>query len=427
MARLDIEGIRKLFATDYPVVNDLRCIEVLIPDDDSYLTILAAFIAIIGQSWAWQGDLADRLARADLWKKAYAETDWTGCMNCTDILECLQDIFDEINTKLDSIQTDVTTVIEQVTEIQEVQSNNSASETTVPPQETGSSIYAGALALVRAMDNTNRALYAEAEAALVDNASEWITTILDFFPTFSAQGVNTGAELANTYFENQVATYEADYTGFEEPATCDLYCRIISNNGQLSYDVWGDWLEGLDTLITENAAAMVYAKYSPLRQTFLNQIAAFFNQDQSLQSYFDDLWFAYYTGTTDPIPVPYDCNCPYTVFVNAETAAPPGLDSGYEVEDTVSYYFVATGTWDGGTSVQYDADGNVGVTNPLAICPTADIYSLVARIDDGAWFFVGVENTIEMDANGTLFFAINDVEGAYGDNSGIIEVQISVP
>lgn len=225
---------------------------------------------------------------------------------CELIDPCLAPILDAIT----ALQTQVTNVQTQVTDINSNIGENAASQIPLPEEPDGDAVYAGALALVQAMDRKNRQLYEEAELAAVDNTAEWIGQILDLFPNFSAQGVGAGADMANAYFENQVNTYEADYPDFEVPAACNLKCFIDANDGVLNIDVWGDWLDGIDTLIPDNAPAKVYAKYSPLRQTFLNQIAELINGEQSLKSYFDELWNIYYTGTQTPIPVPPECGCP---------------------------------------------------------------------------------------------------------------------
>lgn len=94
MSALDIQGIKKPVAALYPVVEELRCVELQIPNDDGYLWVLAGFVSILGQSWSWLGDKSDRLERARLWIKAYEATDWMQCMNCEQLIECITPLFD---------------------------------------------------------------------------------------------------------------------------------------------------------------------------------------------------------------------------------------------------------------------------------------------------------------------------------------------
>jgi len=143
-----------------------------------------------------------------------------------------------------------------------------------------------------------------------DNAAEYSSAFLAVFPEASAAGVAAGANIANYYFSGRAGIYAAEYPEFEIPAACDLMCRIDENGGELTYDIWGDWLLEVNSVLpAPNAASRVFTGYAPLRQTFLNQLAAFINGEQSLQAYFDDLWFAYYTGSVNPIPVPPECEC----------------------------------------------------------------------------------------------------------------------
>lgn len=229
---------------------------------------------------------------------------------CPDILDCLQAAFDELNAKLDTIQTGVTNITNITEAIQQTIEENGAGLPTLPTAPTTSAAYAGAVAVVEWMNATNLEIYAEAEASAADNASEVISVILRLFPKWSGNGVEEGAALGNAYFENQVEQYNSDYPDFLLPAACQLYCLITANSNVFSYDVWSDWLNELDVNIPDNAAATVFARYSPFRQTFLNQIAAFINGEQSLQDYFAELYNVYYAGTTNPIPVPETCECP---------------------------------------------------------------------------------------------------------------------
>lgn len=96
----DIEGIKQLPALEYPEVGSFRCVEVVIPDDDKYLWVLAGFIAILGNSWSWSGERGDRISRAALWKMAYRLTEWAACMNCEEMQECLQPLFDALRLQI---------------------------------------------------------------------------------------------------------------------------------------------------------------------------------------------------------------------------------------------------------------------------------------------------------------------------------------
>jgi len=96
----DIEGIKKLVALEYPEVTSFRCVEVKIPDDDKYLYALAGFISLLGNAWSYTGDKTDRIYRASRWRMAYRLTTWAACMNCEELRECLQPLFDALRDQV---------------------------------------------------------------------------------------------------------------------------------------------------------------------------------------------------------------------------------------------------------------------------------------------------------------------------------------
>jgi len=96
----DIENIKKLAALEYPEVVSFRCVEVVIPDDNKYLHALAGFISLLADSWSYSGARNDRIYRAALWKMALSLTTWAECMNCEELTECLQPLFDELRVQI---------------------------------------------------------------------------------------------------------------------------------------------------------------------------------------------------------------------------------------------------------------------------------------------------------------------------------------
>jgi len=298
--------------SNYPIeVEGTRCVEIRVPNADEFMAQLAGVIALAGKRFNYQNKDVERAKIiAEMWQAAYLETGWESCMNCEELIECLTPFFTEVLAKLDAIQSTTNSIAETTTNIFNTQNNNLARLPTTPEVEL-SGIYAGALELVRQMDKNNRKYYAEAEASFVDNASEALSIVLELFPKFRDAPYDESFELGNAYFENQVAAYNTDYPDFEVPAAFDLYCRIKTNDEELTIEVWGDWLFNVTSVTVDpNAAGKVFTRYSPLRQTFLNQVAAFFNREASLQSYFEDLWQVYYAGTKSPVPLPDGYVCP---------------------------------------------------------------------------------------------------------------------
>lgn len=248
------------------------------------------------------------------------------CMNCEELTECLQPFFDLIEEMIAQNQA----TLEQVkiaTSQSQVAANSSAAQPPAPihDPEPGDheAIYAGALALVREMHRQNQAYYTAAEASAVDNINEAIATFISAVPLFNELPFDELFELVDAKFQNTAIAYNAAYTPFEEPAAFDLYCRIVQQTRTFSFEVWGAWLDGLEAVVPSNAAATLFARYAPVRQTFLNQVAALVNRNQSLESYFQTLYQQYYAGMKNPIPVPTGlfCSEPETLFFDVQPPA----------------------------------------------------------------------------------------------------------
>jgi len=86
--------VAKPHADEYPVVEGTRCVQVKIPDDTSFLPVLMGMVAQLGNTWATVGGVEARRAWSQMWQKAYAETDWSACMNCEDLIACLTPLFE---------------------------------------------------------------------------------------------------------------------------------------------------------------------------------------------------------------------------------------------------------------------------------------------------------------------------------------------
>lgn len=297
----------RLIAENYPDVEDTTCVEIRIPNSIEYLYALQGLYAQMTNTWAWSGTLAERKARAAISEKAYVETDWGQCMNCEELTECLQPLFDEINTKLNALQASQTAIETVVEAIQETQVVNAA--VAPEPQTTAvtNEICGGATGVVESMNQRNEQEYAAAEAGAVDNIFETINIIVDNIPILGELPFTALYDLANAYFENQATAYTADFLTIKSDIINDLACFVEANGGTFDYNVWGDWLEYIGTTYPTNAAAILFSRYAPARQTFINQIAALINADASLQAYFDELNVAYYAGTQVPVACATAC------------------------------------------------------------------------------------------------------------------------
>lgn len=103
---------------------------------------------------------------------------------------------------------------------------------------------------------------------------------------------------------------------------------------------------------------------------------------------------------------------------------PFGQESIFTVTNGLDYHIVATGSWDHGTGA-HDADGSGG-THPTAPLPTGLVGSLVYKIGtSGDWKQAGTDINITADDDGILFFAMNDAETGYSDNTGSVSVTVT--
>jgi len=349
----NIGGIRRVIASQYPLDVGLRCVSVQIPDDDSYLWLLAGFVSLLGNSWSWLGTPAQRDDYSQLWKKAYAATDWDGCMNCDDLIACLQPLFDDLTAQISALQIQVDSVSDQTTYLQNAQNANKTGDRPVNQSSISGEICSGAFAIVNAMNQENLANYADTEDSTIDNVFEFIPKVLKAIPIFGELPFDEMFEFVNWLFEHQVDEYNADYPDIEDQLTCDLACLITANDNEFTWDVWADWLdlvgEGTTTPgspYENNRAAGLFAKYSPTRQTWINQIAAAVNKENSLQTYFDTLSVAWTGGLQDTRDCTgCDCSMGWSHTFNATNG---WGDWGAELDSALQPIGVlVSGVWEG--------------------------------------------------------------------------------
>jgi hypothetical protein len=249
---------------------------------------------------------------------------------CDDLTACLTPFFDALTNKLDDVAL--------LTSNAASAANGSAAK---PPSAIQLDYdceywYSGAMAVVQFMHKQNMQYYAEAEVSLPDNLNEAAATLIQAFPILGELPFDELYNLVDAKFQNQALDYEADYASFEEPAALALMRRIEAANGTFTYDIWGAWLENLiaDGVPFPNKATDVFGRYSPLKQTFLNQIAALLNSEKSLQSYFQDIYREYYIAAQSGLSLPAGEICGSLDSGTYDTeSAEAQLNSGEWVED----------------------------------------------------------------------------------------------
>lgn len=336
-----------------PVVEGMRCVQVKIPDDDSYAAVLAGLVAIGNQWFNWsRNDEKTGTLIAAQWRAAYLETDWENCMNCEDLQACLAPLFDELTAQIDSLST-------QVTNLQQVIDNS----TTVQPPEpytpevcTDGNVYSGALQAVEQVNLLITSIYKRAEVEEPDNLAEGTELLLSMVPVFETLPFDELFSLAQWAFDNQRATYDADYvadidghTWFERAAGV-LWC-LVKETCTINHEIIGMWLSSLDELYPDNYAAEVFTRFGDATTpTMVNQIGEALDSlrgGQSLAEFFDDIIVQYGVGAQDTNPDYAWIDCP--VFPDWQIVPLSGYNTGtLEFDtDTGIYTLTATANTDG--------------------------------------------------------------------------------
>lgn len=233
--------------TDKPIVYGTRCVEVKIPDDDAYLPVLAGLMAIASRWFNWQRDDTHKGTQiAKIWNQAYVETDWGSCMNCEELVACLQPVFDlqtadilaatqaMLNAQTISIVNQVTT---NITNYQVYQTNTPGQPMT--PEQSAENIvgetnpacnknilWAQCLALVQFTNRAIEDLFDRIESAA--NAVE-LAGVFNDLPIVVWISETLGGEFAEglvNYYQEAVqegylSQYDAEY---ENELACALFC-----------------------------------------------------------------------------------------------------------------------------------------------------------------------------------------------------------
>lgn len=218
--------------TDKPIVDGTRCVEVRIPDDDKYMPVLAGLIAIATKWFNWQRDDLKRGTQiAKIWQLAYIETDWGSCMNCEELIACLQPVLDAQTEQIINQVTNNVMNFQQfgtqtpgVPMTPEVLETNLAEGTN--PTCDYDILWAQSLAIIQ---YTNRAIEDLFQA--IESASN-VVELVDIFtdlPIVTWISDTLGAEFAEgliNYYQEAVAEgYLAQYTELvEQELACAVFC-----------------------------------------------------------------------------------------------------------------------------------------------------------------------------------------------------------
>lgn len=280
----------------------------------------------------------------------------------------------------------------------------------------------------------------------IEAASNTLETSAIVAETIPAAGdyAAAAANFADQLQENLTEGYAAAYTeNYEEQLACEIFCAARAADCTLGMDTLIDIMnERLPDPAEVTSFGLVMTRIGT--GIFSGQEIA----DAAFLIYFTALKFGQQFGSTigirpltdlmslgadqlasDNWETLCDCDIEPTFVVQANidpTLSPPGQDSGFDVEEGISYTLSAAGAWSGG-GITFGPGGDPAYPPPIptAVCSACQGGSLIARIDSGAWFQVGEFLEFEADATGTLYFAFNDVPLNYGDNTGSVTVTFT--
>lgn len=251
----NIEGIKRLIAPDYPVPEGFRCFSVTIPDDTKHLAILAAFHALIGNNWAWTGTPEERQTRSQVWREAYALTDWMECMDCEGVADCIEN--DELVQE--ALRQNLINNINNDTDVQNALQNvynqfvggtampGGVSGTNLLPDNPGcdyDKLFGSIFYTIDEMNTNNIDAFESAEA--ITNALERANLLMSAIPVFETLPIDEVLEYAETLWTDDIfeAYLANDTTGYRDELKCDLFCIARQRGCTLSIDDMFDYFVG---------------------------------------------------------------------------------------------------------------------------------------------------------------------------------------
>lgn len=250
----------KQIADEYPVVEGTRCVQVKIPDDTSFLPVLAGMVAALGNTWSSIGGVEARREWAQMWQRAYAETDWSSCMNCEDLIACLTPLFEaqtaNILTLINNQNNFGTSTPGLPLTTEELEENQAG---TTNPGCDLDILWAQCLAIVQ---YTNESIIDTLEKVEAATNTNELAALVDGIPIIGWIAELFGSELTTdtlNYFQEAILeSYAAQYTeAVENELACALFC-VAMFDCSLSVELVYDMLYGrVSAIVPSNPAAMI--------------------------------------------------------------------------------------------------------------------------------------------------------------------------
>ena len=432
----DIENVKKLVALDYPEVTSFRCVEVTIPDDDKYLYALAGFISLLGDAWSYIGDRNDRIYRAARWRMAYSLTTWAACMNCEELQECLQPLFDALRQQVnqDAIFRQYGTENPTGVPLSEEAINADLANASNPECDLDI-LWAQCLQVIEYSNQLIMDALEIAESAA--NDMELVEAITQL-PVIDELGADAIAGYINLLQEGLAENYAAQYTQeYLDDAACALFClakadcavtlerisQVFKTRVEAHFstpfgalatisDLFFYFIDlDIDGTIIADVLMLIIWEGGVLTNQLLGDVGT-----KSLETL---LQLAVNDANDDWLILCPDCPNEFEVPATADPFETDGFDTGMDLVTGTEYVITASGLWNGGAGGDVDADGTGTPGGAGFIVPTANVYSLCFKIGAaGTPTFCGTELIFTAPASGRLYMFMNDLETAYINNSG---------
>jgi hypothetical protein len=265
-------NLARFVGKNYTETDLLACLRVFIPDGDEYKQQLLTLMSVAATRAAWWTDTdAERATRAGMWQRAYEKTLeelGDGCMDCSWILECLED-----EAFVEAMDNFIAGLI-----------NDSASATSIAITNTVQQQIGNGMGYPLSQDARNQALNQNADTC--DEDSLWGSCLnavvvlnrlnLDFLETMEAASENqeilsgfvSAVPILETLpideviaFADNVRAFVAEFyaagydVDLEGEFACELFCLAMDNDCKLTMDVLTDYFWNRAELIDgwENA------------------------------------------------------------------------------------------------------------------------------------------------------------------------------
>jgi len=298
----DIENVKRLIAAEYPLVEGLRCIRVYVPDDDSYVWALNGFMSLLGRNWAFVGTPEERQSRASLWENALKETDWSGCVDCDEVKDCIETdtgVRDAINDIYNPQSPDKPLPAELQEE------NLITGVTDCDPDE----LFAGCQGLVNGLNRQNIDAFEITE--VVSNIAERAALIFSAIPILETLPINELVTYVEQIWTDELfETYLANDTeGYRNELACDLFCIALDAGCHIDiHDVFDYFVLRIGANPLENLANLTeYIVLGTWTGTEVNDI---FYAMQLIYTYYGNKYFS-------NVGIP-----PLQIYINEGTRTP---------------------------------------------------------------------------------------------------------